>query len=258
MTARAGLLCTLLLAAPLTHATEWIDFRWESFGDFPHAAVMLPAQVNGEACYVQLDTGANGRFISAGHADGTPADIIIGKQTARPSDQCHAGTVGNALFEKGTLILDLKNARFAYSDEALLRNDSDAAPITYVHQGGWEGGHIVVPIVMPDQAPQQAMFDTGAALFTFTPLQQSLYETLRGADSKPLMAPSWGEDIGCEISPVTTPLRVSQYTLDGGVLGHCNKAVGIGVPLAGIVGLGGFAGQTITIDYPSRKWKVTR
>jgi hypothetical protein len=34
--------------------------------------------------------------------------------------------------------------------------------------------------------------------------------------------------------------------------------VGIGVPLAGIVGLAGFAEQTITIDYPSRKWKVTR
>lgn len=119
--------------------------------------------------------------------------------------------MGNAFFEKGTLILDLKNARFAYSDDAILRNDSDASPITYVHHAGWDGGHIVVPNTLPGQPPQQAMFDTGAALFTFTPLQHSLYETLRR-----------------------------------------------GQQVAGIVGLGGFAGQTITIDYPSRKWKVTR
>jgi hypothetical protein len=252
------LLLAAMLAAPSAQATEWIDFRWESFGDFPHAAVMLPAKVNGEACYVQLDTGANGRFIPVGHTSGTPADIVIGKQTANPSEQCHAGTVGNALFEKGTLILDLKNARFAYSSDAILRNDSDAAPFTYVHHEGWDGGHITVPITLPGQPQQQALLDTGAALFTFAPLQQSLYEALRGAESRPLTASSWGKDIGCEISRMTVPLRVNQYTLDSGVLGHCKKAFDIGVPLAGIIGLGGFAGQTITIDYPSHKWKVTR
>jgi hypothetical protein len=255
---RARLLCTLLLAAPLAHATNWTAFRWESFGDFPHAVVMLPATVNGMACYVQLDTGANGGFIPAGNTDAASTDIVIGPHTIKDDDRCRAGTVGNAFFEKGTLILDLKNSSFAYSGDAILRNDSDAAPFTYVHHEGWDGGHITVPITLLGQAPQQALFDTGAALFTFAPLQQSLYEALRGAESRPLTASSWGKDIGCEISRVTAPLRVSQYTLDSGVLGHCKKAVDIGVPLAGIVGLGGFAGQTITIDYPSRKWKVTR
>ena len=252
------LLLAMLLTAPLAHATDWIAFRWESFGDFPHAMVRLPATVNGKACYVQLDTGANGRFIPADRTDAAPADIVIGKQTLQPSAECHAGTVGNAFFENGSLILDLKNTRFAYSSDAILRNDSDAAPITYVHHEGWDGGHIVVPIALPGQPLQQAMFDTGAALFTFTPLQQSLYDALRGAGSQPLVVPSWGKDIGCDISRLTTPLRVSQYTLDSGVLGHCKMGVDIGVPLAGIVGLAGFAGQTITIDYPSRKWKVTR
>lgn len=102
------------------------------------------------------------------------------------------------------------------------------------------------------------MFDSGAALFTFTPFKQSLYEALRGADSQPLSAPSWGNEISCQTSRLTTPLRVSQYTLDRGILGHCKMEVGIGVPLAGIVGLAGFAEQTITIDYPSRKWKITK
>lgn len=255
---RAGLLCTLLLATPLTHAMDWTEFRWRGFGDFPHAMVMLPATVNGVVCYVQLDTGANGRFIRAGSTDAASADIVIGPHTTKVDDQCRAGTVGNAFFEKGTLILDLKNARFAYSSDAILRNDSDAAPFTYVHHEGWDGGHITVPITLPGQPQQQALLDTGAALFTFAPLQQSLYEALRGAESRPLTASSWGKDIGCEISQLTTPLRVSQYTLDGGVLGHCKRAVDIGVPIAGIVGLGGFAGQTITIDYPSRKWKITR
>lgn len=260
------LLLATLLAAPQTHATEWENFRWESYADFPHAALMLPATVGGAACYVQLDTGANASFIPAGQAAGAPVDIVIGGHTVKASvppslkagDECHAGTVGNGFFENGSLTLDLKNARFSYSDAAILGSDSDAAPINYVRQGNWEGGHIVVPIVMPGQARQEAMFDTGAALFTFTPLRHALYEALRGADSRPLTASSWGQDIGCEISRLTTPLRVSQYTLDSGVLGHCKMDVGIGVPLAGIVGLGGFAGQTIVIDYPSRKWKITR
>jgi hypothetical protein len=215
---------------------------------------------------VQLDTGADGRFIPAGPATGAPVDIVIGQRTIKASvpqplpsgERCRAGTVGNAFFDNGSLILDLKHARFAYSDDALLRDDADAAPITYVRHDGWEGGHITVPVTLPGQAPQQALFDSGAALFTFAPLQQALYEALRGATSKPLAVSSWGQDIGCELSALTTPLRVSQYTLSEGVLGHCRKAVDIGAPIAGVVGLGGFAGQTIIIDYPSRKWKVTR
>lgn len=34
------------------------------------------------------------------------------------------------------------------------------------------------------------------------------------------------------------------------------RAVDIGTPLAGVIGLGGLDQQTITIDYPSRKWKA--
>lgn len=272
--ARSALLLALLLATPVAHATEWTAFRWEGFGAFPHAALMLPAKVDGVACFVQLDTGANGRFMPSGRAvadaPGREVAIEIGQHTvtarvpqavlaALPAvGDCHAGTVGNAFFDNGSLILDLKHARFAYSNEAILRDDSAAAPIKYVHQQGWDGGHIVVPITLPGQPPQEAMFDSGAALFTFTPFKQSLYEALRGADSQPLSAPSWGNEISCQTSRLTTPLRVSQYTLDSGILGHCKMEVGIGVPLAGIVGLAGFADQTITIDYPSRKWKVTR
>ncbi|WP_343730578.1 hypothetical protein [Duganella sp.] len=259
------LLAALLAAAPV-HATEWIGFGWASFGDFPHAAVILPATVNGKACFVQLDTGANGGFIPAGQAAGAPVDIVIGQHAIRASvppalpagDQCHAGTVGNSFFDNGTLTLDLRHARFAYRDAAMLRDDSEAAPFRYVQHEGCGGGHIVVPVTLPGQPPQEAMFDTGAALFSFAPLQLSMYDALRGADSKPLKAPSWGSEVDCQTSRLTAPLRVSRYTLDGGVLGHCKLGVDIGVPLAGIVGLAGFAGQTIIIDYPSRKWKITR
>ena len=260
------LLLAALLAAPLAHATEWTEFRWVSFGDFPHAAVILPATVNGQACFVQLDTGANGRFIPAGQATGAPVDIVVGQHTVKASvpqplqagDRCRAGTVGNGFFDNGSLTLDLQHSRFSYSDAAVLRNDSEAEPFRYVQHEGWEGGHIVMPVTLPGQPPQEAMFDTGAALFSFAPLQLSLYEALRSSDSEPLKVPSWGNEIGCETSRLTTALRVSRYTLDGGVLGHCKMGVDIGVPLAGIVGLAGLAGQTITIDYPSRKWKITR
>ncbi|NYE63036.1 hypothetical protein FHW58_004258 [Duganella sp. 1224] len=271
----AGLLCAALLTAPVARAADWVAFRWTGPHAFPHAAVLLPARVDGMDCYVQLDTGANGRFIPAGRADATdtPArevTVSVAGHSVKASvpqvllvalssdGHRRAGTVGNGFFENGTLTLDLRHARVSYSDDALLRDDSDAAPITYVRHEGWEGGHITVPITLPGEPQQQALFDTGAALFTFAPLRQSLYEALRSAESRPLTASSWGEDIGCDISPLTTPLRVSQYTLDSGVLGHCRKAVDIGVPIAGIVGLGGFADRTITIDYPSRKWKVTR
>ena len=79
------LLLATLLAAPSAYATEWIDFRWESFGDFPHAAMMLPAKVNGEACYVQLDTGADGRSIPARHTGSSPAINATPARWAMPS-----------------------------------------------------------------------------------------------------------------------------------------------------------------------------
>ena len=259
------LLAALLAAAPV-HATEWIEFRWVSFGNFPHAAIMLPATVNGAACFVQLDTGANGRFIPAGETAGAPVDIIIGRRSIQASvaqplpdgDRCHAGTVGNGFFESGSLTLDLQHSRFSYSDAAVLRDDSEAEPFRYVQHEGWDGGHIVMPVTLPGQPPQEAMFDTGAALFSFAPLQPSLYEALRTSDSEPLTVPSWGNEVGCETSRLTMALRVSRYTLNGGVLGYCKMSVDIGAPLAGIVGLAGFAGQSITIDYPSRRWKITR
>jgi hypothetical protein len=110
-------------ACPAAGDTEWAAFRWESFGAFPHAALMLPAKVDGVACFVQLDTGANGRFISSGRAvadaPGREVAIEIGHHTvtarvpqavlaALPaSGDCHAGTVGNAFFENGSLVLDL-------------------------------------------------------------------------------------------------------------------------------------------------------
>lgn len=262
------LLVALLLVAPAAGATEWTNFRWISFGTFKHAAILLPAKIDGVDSFVQLDTGANGRFIPASHptadAPGREVSIEVASHTVRAllPRPVHAGeragTVGNAYFEHGTLTIDLKNARFAYVEQAALRDDSAAAPFKYVHHEGWDGGHIVVPVTLPDQPPQDALFDTGAALFTFTPLQQSLYEALRGADSQPLRAPSLGHEILCETSRLTTPIRVSQYTLDTGVLGHCKTGVDIGVPLAGVIGLAGFADQTITIDYPSRRWKITR
>jgi hypothetical protein len=261
------LLIALLLAAPVAGAAEWTDFRWISFGTFKHAAIFLPAKVDGVDSFVQLDTGANGRFIPAARpADpaGREVNIEVASHTVRAllPQPVHAGeragTVGNAFFEHGTLTIDLKNARFSYAEQAALRDDSTAAPFKYVHHEGWDGGHIVVPLSLPDQPPQDAMFDTGAAIFTFVPLQRSLYETLRGAGGQQLAVPSWGVDIGCETSPLGMPLRVSQYTLDTGMLGLCKLPVDIGVPLAGVIGLAGLADQTITIDYPSRRWKITR
>ncbi|MTV40381.1 hypothetical protein [Duganella radicis] len=123
-----------------------------------------------------------------------------------------------------------------------------------VGNGFFESGSLTLDL-------QRARFtysDTGAALFSFAPLQPALYAALRTSDSAPLKVSSWGNEVGCETSRLTTALRVGGYRLNGGVLGYCKMGVDIGVPLAGIVGLAGFAGQTIIIDYPSRKWKVTR
>jgi hypothetical protein len=269
------LLTALLLATPFAGAAEWTDFRWVGFGAYPHAAVLLPAKIDGVASLVQLDTGANARFIpsarSAVNAPSRAVSIEIGAhavQATLPESLLatlheggaskRAGSVGNGFFEAGTLTLDLKRARFSYAPQAALRDDSDAAPFKYVHHEGWDGGHIIVPVTLPGQPPQDAMLDTGAAIFTFTPLQKSWYDALRGADRQQLTVSSWGNDIGCETSQLGVPIRVSRYTLDTGVLGYCKLPVDIGVPLAGIIGLAGFAQQTITIDYPSRKWKVTR
>jgi hypothetical protein len=257
---------SLLLLTTLAQAEPaWQHITWQSFRigeqDFPRAAALIPARIDGAPCLVQLDTGANAAFVPTGRNPRTrQISIEIGghtiTSTAPQIIECdRAGTVGNAFFEHGSIVLDLKQDRFAYTDDALLRDDGDATDFTYVQQAGWEGGHIVIPIVLSD-GPQAAMFDTGAALFTFVPFQRSLYEALRTDSGTAFSAPSFGQQTGCEISRFTATLRVGGTTFRDGVLGHCMRAVDIGTPLAGVIGLGGLGLQSITIDYPSRKWKA--
>ncbi|QBE64580.1 hypothetical protein [Pseudoduganella lutea] len=284
--AAALMYCTVAAAAAAE--PQWQSFRWhvDSFHGAPpeRLALFLPVTIDAAPCLVQLDTGANGELVWAGQA--APGEQLSGKFVtvelagirrqvwADAANLRHVtpqvcalrpvATVGNAFFEQGTLTLDLGKGRFAYAQHALLATDPAAHPLFYAR---WtpSGGHPLVELQVPGSSPGYALLDTGSVRFGLAATNAGEWAALTGG--APLAAGgavrqfslnSWGKQVQCFETPVTHRIAVAGLALDQARVSYCvDQGFQSPVKLIGVLGLHALGDRTITLDYLSRRWKLS-
>lgn len=287
ITALAVLLCRAL-AAPAAAEPQWRPFTWhvDSFAGGPpeRLALFLPATIDGAPCLVQLDTGANGELMWAGQAAADeqlprkPVTVeLAGIRRQVWADAANlrhvnpavcalraVATVGNAFFEQGTLTLDLGKARFAYAQQAQLAGDPSAHPLFYAR---WAptGGHTLVELQVQGGQPGYALLDTGAVRFGVGATNAGEWAALTGG--APLAAggkvrqyslDSWGKQVQCFETPVANRLLLAGAVLDQAHASYCvDQGFQSPVRLIGVLGLRPLGDRVITLDYLSRRWKLT-
>lgn len=286
---RPILVATLLCCSLSLHAAApaWQPFTWhvDSFAGGPpeRLALFLPARIDGAPCLVQLDTGANGELMWAGAADGAATKRLVTVELAGIRRQVWAdpgnlryanpqvcalravATVGNAFFEHGTLTLDLGNARFAFTPGPTLASNPAAHPLFYARWAA-TGGHPLVEVHVAGGPPGYALLDTGAVRFGLAATDAAEWAAL--TDGAPLAAGgpvrqfslnSWGKDVRCFETTVKKPLALAGAVLEQTRATYCvDQGFRSPVKLVGVLGLLPLGGHVITLDYPSRRWMLTR
>lgn len=264
------------LAVPALAATEG-GFAWARFTTpeqtFDHAALLVPVTIDGVPCTAQLDTGANYAFMDrqrdADAAPGQPATLRLGDlhiavtlsaasmQRVAGHACANIGRIGNALFDHGILVLDLRTARYAWYARAVLADDAGAEHLVYRTPDGWDGGLLIVSYRVGGGPPGAAYLDTGAAIFAITTTDAATLASLAPDDFHMITAPSTGQTVGCRIAPLTGVLQIGASRIASGLVGSCFKPLpDVGGNVSGVVGLGGFANRRLTIDYVAQKWLV--
>ncbi len=265
----------------------WHPFIWRHHEVYPgagkvKAAIMVPIKVNGVDCLAQLDTGAPDKLIWHRPVDPVQpgVDTVVAlagrSMTVKAQRSQLAGaengqcmqeliaSVGNAFFDDGTLTLDLKNSRLAFSAGALLASEATAQPFGYTRSPGREGAHIIVDIALSSGKSGHAMFDTGAALFGMSAMDKDGWSDLTGAVPLAKSAAvtkyqvhSWGKQITCYAMTVdgsvdiAKSLRVAPFHAS-----YCAYAFQPAQKLFGLLGLRHLNERVITIDYVSRRWLI--
>jgi hypothetical protein len=283
-------LALLLSASCAVHAAtpEWQPIQWyvDSFagGAKERLALFLPAVIDGMPCLVQLDTGANGELIWRGQAgaDEKLEKKLVSVELAGIRKQIWAdqknlaylrpevcaqraiATVGNAFFEHGTLTLDLRRSRFAFSGQALLAHDKNALPLLYLRWAP-SGGHTVVEVELAGHKPAYALLDTGAARFGLAATDAGEWAALTGgvplAESpavKQYSLDSWGKQVQCFETDVRQQLTVGGMALEQSRASYCaDQGFKSPVKLLGVLGLRPLRDKVITLDYLSRRWTLS-
>ena len=218
-------------------AIEWLPFSTPQ-ATYAHAALLLPVELDGVRCTVQLDTGANYAFLdraatvqpaprtarlqAGGVARTVPLSDAAFDRIAH-GDCANIGRVGNALFDQGTITLDLARGRFSYVQGSTLTGDAQAASLHYVTPAGWDGGFLLVDYRFDDGPRGSALLDTGAALFAITLDDEAAVRRLARDRVTPLTASSAGASIACVIGPLPGVLNVGAYRVPAGLIGSCRK-----------------------------------
>lgn len=280
------LLTVLACAGAKAAEPTWLPFEWVngslSGGPPERLGMLLPVTVNGVACSVQLDTGANGdwnwkRRGAATARDQRAAVEVAGLQRAIPASvdnlaqlkeaDC-GGTpiaiVGNALFENGTLTLDLGRSRYAYASEPLLANVPQAQPLLYL-SWGIGGGHIAVEVRRPGAGIAYALLDTGAARFGLVATDPKEWQALTQGAAKPALDPvalsfpgPAGEAVRCNDALLDGELEVGGRQLAGVSASYCaGHSFKAPVRLIGALGMASLGNRTVVLDYLSRRWTLS-
>ncbi|OFA04842.1 hypothetical protein [Duganella sp. HH101] len=284
------MLCLLgLTSAAQGGEHAWSRFDWAQAEVVPgagkvKAAINVPIKVNGVDCRAQLDTGAPGKVIWHRQADATLPGVdtvveLAGRSltvkasapqlAALEGGKCTddvIASIGNAYFEDGTLTLDLKGSRLAFTTAASLAGERAAQPFNYAQWSGGDGGHIVVEIGMPNGKLAYAMLDTGAASFGISAMSEAAWSELTGgiplqgsATVSVYKVNSWGKQIPCYETAAPGQISIGQMLNVGHLrASYCAlEAFKPGQKLVGLLGLRDLNERTVTLDYRSRRWLIS-
>lgn len=268
-------------ATPGTAPIEWIRVEVVPGGGPVNAALYMPVKLNGVDCKAQLDTGSPGIVNfhrSFDRQAGRPVQLEalgIRHDVQAPPDldasqgSCPKGlrlSLGNQFFEQGTLTIDLKRNQLAFTPGSSLAADAKAMPFFYPQ---WDlssasGGHVVIELSDGQGRKRYALLDTGAASFGVSALSADTWRQLTGKEAAAgagvtsYSVSSWGKDIPCYRVRASTRFELGQdQALENADVSYCQaESFKPGQQLAALVGMRNFAGRTITIDYPARRWRV--
>jgi hypothetical protein len=280
-------LCAAAFGSAGSFAADGVPFDWAN-GAFAgqqdvRVALLLPAELNGKPCVLQLDTGmpdavrwhvADASPRAVPHTmtlsfAGMSRRVHVPDAVSVPLDaegRCAgtSGSIGNAFFEHGTLTLDLGRARATFNAGSDLAHHAGAQPMAY-RRGQPHGDHPLVAVRGTDGEMRQGLLDTGSSAIGLGALTAADWSALTG--SAPL-APtdrvgtftvhSWGRTLTCfrtaaagNVSIGVAPARPIQVT-------YCpDLAFKPEQPLIGVIGLQPFGNATITLDYVAGRWLVT-
>jgi hypothetical protein len=244
---------------------------------FSHAVISLLATLDSVDCLVQLDTGANGIFMSDNSVSSSGKMVQVELQVGmlrrsvtmdaasiaylREHPFSRAGSIGNAFFEQGTIELDFASNQFRYVPGGLLNDNPAAIPFYYAKQTNWDGGHVLIEIGLPDLSRKKVLLDTGAAMFTFVPADRALWEKLLNENSiqhAEMSAEIQGADgkVSCDFQTMNSPLNIEKYPVAAGLYAYSGSHALVNIPghPQGTVGMQTFINGKITLDYVSSLW----
>lgn len=292
----AGLLLAGAAGAQAQTQTPWTPFEWGvRQGPGPaeaHAAILLPVTLEGNACRMQLDSGAgasvlyrhelpaalpvDGDTLQARLAVGSLARShrfqlmypdVPGQRAAacKEGGEHLAGTIGNDLLLDSAIQLDLGNARFRILPGKAAPSASAATRVLSFTLD--QAGDGVVPVLaarLPDGAAARLLFDTGSAGGHLLVFRQADWLALVGAEgaakADKLEGTTWGQPISCATAPARGVVRIGDLELPAGLpAAYCTTA---GKPTwgesaeYGLLGLKPFADRTLLIDYAARRLQI--
>jgi hypothetical protein len=293
-----GILLLACLGASAQAQTPWTPFEWgvrKGPGPVePHAAILLPVTLDGAACRMQLDTGAE---VSVLYRHELPAAMGVDGETAQarltvgtltqsrrfqlmypdmPDERragCReggdhlAGTIGNDLLLDRAIQLDLGKARFRILAGNAAPSASAPAvarvlPFTLEPAGG--GMAPILAARLPDGATARLLFDTGSAggdLLVFREADWlAMVDAGQSAQVTRLEGSAWGQPISCATAPSRSPVRIGSLELPAGLpVAYCTTAGAAtwgNRSEYGVLGLKPFAGRTLLIDYAARQLRI--
>jgi hypothetical protein len=247
-----GLLCCALLPAPAN--AQWYSFTWAELPGSAGSkgAIMLPVELDGVHCQMQLDTGAPASVLYrnalplkfAPGRDGeqmTIADFRLGQERStrvlglmyspRPDGQpaeCDSvvGTIGNTYLTGARLTLDLPRAQFQIQRGAAPeRREHDRADVHVLDMAllAFPGAGNVMPALsatLPNGERIKLMLDTGSAPIEINVFLERNWLKLVGlhnlADARAFAVPRWGAWIHCYSAPTKAPVSFGDLVLKAG------------------------------------------
>jgi hypothetical protein len=277
-----------LLACSSARAGEQIWHEFDvgisdelGFGN-ERVALLLRAKVNGRNCHVQLDTGASTDVLwhSIVEAGAAPrpvtvtlqigdmrVDVLADAANLAPLEQAGCGgvlaTVGNALFDHGTLMLDLGHERFAFVPGTQLSAHAGAQTMQYLRSGP-RGGHPLVDITLDNGRRGQVLLDTGAARFGLAATNRAQWDDLSGGlplEASPAVRVFHATNAkdadasACYETLVERKMTIGGQSLPQTMVSYCRgKEFQLSRPLLGVLGMLPLARRRIVIDYIAQRW----
>jgi hypothetical protein len=268
-----------------THAFHWVTGSIGGLSD-RNLAMLIPVAIGNKTCDMQIDTGANGSVIwnaeSNTNEQNNSLTVKLGTieatTTAGPTvleaiERCTAGspvgTLGNAFFERGTLVIDSVRRQLGYQPGSGLAGNNTAQRFFYATwapaDATWvpTGGHILIELQTSQFGKGYGLLDTGAALAEIGVLDELWWKRLVGAKAMTgenitrFTVNSWGKQVECYLAQTTTDVTLDTFQL---ALRNANYCPTLHfrppVRVIGIVGMYPFRNRVLTIDYPGRLWLV--